>query len=332
MFHKKIALALTFVLALAVYSTEAMAAGPIIFKIATTEADDSPVTKAFLEFEKYVEEKTNGKVDVQHFGNGVLGGEREIIEGIALGTIQMGFPAASVLSMYDDKFNLLELPFVYDSYDVAYKAWDGEIGEIYSKWMEELGFQNLGLVAFSARGFSTNVRPVRVPADLKGIKVRVIESQLYIDLFKAFGANPTPMSDPEIYTALQQGTIQATEKGPMQVYTAKFYELCKYYTWLKHIIMPDPIMVKKSYMEKLPEDICKVILDASAIACERLRKDMYDDEFNSLEAMRKAGVEVIEELTPEETAQFRALLKPIYDKYRKIVGDEIMDKLFSYNK
>ncbi|MDL2226160.1 TRAP transporter substrate-binding protein [Deltaproteobacteria bacterium OttesenSCG-928-M10] len=324
------ALALALTLILTVSGVPAQAA-PIVFKIATVESDETSTTKALLEFEKFVEEKTGGQVDVQYFANGVLGGEREIVEGVALGTIQLAFPAASVLSMYDDKFNLFELPFIYNSFDVAYAVWDGEIGDTYTKWMEDQGFTNLGCVAYSARGFSNNVRPVRTPADMKGLKIRVIESQLYIELFKAFGANPTPMSETEIYTGLQQGTIQGLDQGPMQVYMMKYYEQIKYYTWLKHVIMPVPFIANKAYIEGLPEDIRAVILEGLTIAKDKLRKQLYEDEITSLEDLRKAGIEVIPELTPEETAQFRTLLEPIYANYRKIVGDEMFDKMLSYN-
>ena len=330
MIRKSIVLACAFMLALVAAGPAAMAA-PIIFKVATAEADGTSTSIAFREFEKFVEEKTNGQVDVQYYPANVLGGEREIVEGVALGTIQLCFPASSVLSMYGDKFNLLELPFVYDGYDAAYAAWEGETGRAYSQWMEDQGFLNLGLVGYTAHGFANTVRPVRTPADMKGIKVRVIESQMYIDLFKAFGSNPTAMNAAEIYMALQQGTIQAIEQGPMQVYMEKYYERLPHYTWLQHIIMPAPFIVQKSYFEKLPEDARAAILEGIEIMKAKLKKQLYDDEVNSLEDMRKAGVEVIAELTPEEIARFRALSVPIHDQYRKIVGDEVFDKMLSYS-
>lgn len=323
-----LALALTMILMVSGASAQA---APIVFKIATVETDETSTSQAFRDFKKFVEEKTDGRVEVQYFANGVLGGEREIIEGVSLGTIQLAFPAASVLSMYGDKFNIFELPFIYNSFDVAYAVWDGEVGDLYSKWMEEQGLLNLGYVAYTARGFANNVRAVRTPEDMKGLKIRVIESQLYIDLFKAFGANPTPMSETEIYTGLQQGTIQGLDQGPFQVYQMKYYEQIKYYTWLKHVIMPVPFIANKKYIEGLPEDIRAVVLEGLAIAKETLRKQLYEDEQTSLESLKKAGIEVIPQLTAEETARFRALLEPIYANYRKIVGDELFDKMLSYN-
>ncbi|MDL2226161.1 TRAP transporter substrate-binding protein [Deltaproteobacteria bacterium OttesenSCG-928-M10] len=331
MFKKSMTLVFAFLMVFSLSATGAMAAD-IIFKVATVEADETPTSKAIRDFKKFVEEKTNGKVEVQYFNNGVLGGERESIEGVALGTIQLCLPASSVLSMYGDKFNLFELPFLYDSFDVAYKIWDGEIGDIYSKWIEEQGLVNLGYVAYTARGFGNSAKPVRVPADMKGLKVRVVESKLYIDLFKAFGANPTPIPVPEVYTALQQGTVNAVEQGPMETYSNKFHEQIKYYTWLKHIVMPVPIMANKSYMEKLPADVKAVILEGVKDMEVKLRDQLYKEEVKNLEDMRQAGVETIAELTPEEVAQFRALIGPIYDEYRKIVGDEMFDKMLSYNK
>lgn len=331
MFKKSITLFFAFLMVFSLSASGAVAAD-IIFKVATVEADSTPTSQAIREFKEFVEKKTNGKVEVQYFNNGVLGGERESIEGVALGTIQLCLPGSSVLSMYGDKFNLFELPFIYDSFDVAYKVWDGEVGKIYDKWIEEQGLVNLGWTAYTARGFGNREHAVRVPADMKGLKVRVVESKLYIDTFRAFGANPTPIPVPEVYTALQQGTVNAVEQGPMETYSNKFFEQIKYYTWLKHIIMPVPIMANKSYMEKLPPDVKAVIIEGVNDVKMKMRDQLYKEEVKNLEDMRQAGVEIIAELTPEETAQFRALLDPIYAEYRKIVGDELFDKMLSYNK
>lgn len=195
------------------------------FIVAHVDPEDGPLHQNLLEFEKYVEEKTGGRMDVQVFGNGLLGGDREILEAINLGTVQMGNMASSNLTAYGDKFGIYELPFLFNSFEAATAAYDGELGKIYNEWLAENGFVCYGVFTYGWRALSNKVREVWTPDDLAGIKVRVMEVPMYIDAFTLLGANPTPMSWNEIYTGLQQGTIEAQDNSPEQTYLAKFFEV-----------------------------------------------------------------------------------------------------------
>lgn len=312
-------------------SDSSSGAAEYTFIIAHTDPEDGPLHKNLLEFEKYVEEKTNGRMDVQVFGNGLLGGDREILEAINLGTVQMGNMASSNLTAYGDKFSLYELPFLFSSFEAATSAYDGELGEVYNSWLAENGFVCYSVFTYGWRALSNSVREVWTPDDLKGIKIRVMEVPMYIDAFTLLGANPTPMSWNEIYTGLQQGTIEAQDNSPEQTYLAKFYEVQPYYTTLNHTLSNGLAICKKDYMDSLPEDIRQVIIDGMDICCAAQREASVVLEQEYLQKMRDAGVTVCE-LSDEQRALFKEKVAPMYEQYRDIVGDEVMDLALSYSK
>lgn len=300
------------------------------FIIAHVDPEDGPLNQNLLEFEKYVEEKTNGRMDVQVFANGLLGGDREILEAINLGTVQMGNMASSNLTAYGDKFGLYELPFLFNSFEAAVAAYDGELGEIYNEWLAEEDFYCYGVFTYGFRALSNKVREVWTPDDMQGIKIRVMEVPMYIKAFSLLGANPTPMSWNEIYTGLQQGTIEAQDNSPEQTYLAKFYEVQPYYTTLNHTLSNGLAICKKSYIDSLPEDIRQVLTDGMKICCDAQRQASVELEQEYLQMMRDEGVTVCE-LTVEQRALFQEKVMPLYDEYREIVGDEVMDLALSYS-
>lgn len=301
------------------------------FIVAHVDPEDGPLNQNLLEFEKYVEEKTNGRVDVQVFANGLLGGDREILEAINLGTVQMGNMASSNLTAYGDKFGLYELPFLFGSFEAATAAYDGELGQIYNDWLAENDFACLGVFTYGFRALSNKVREVWTPADMAGIKIRVMEVPMYIDAFKLLGANPTPMSWNEIYTGLQQGTIEAQDNSPEQTWLAKFYEVQPYYTTLNHTLSNGLAICKKSYMDNLPEDIRQIIIDGMKICCENQRQASVINEQEYLQKMKDAGI-VVCELSDEQRQAFKDLVTPLYDQYREICGSDVIDLALSYSK
>lgn len=301
------------------------------FIVAHVDPEDGPLHQNLLDFEKYVEEHTGGRMDVQVFGNGLLGGDREILEAINLGTVQMGNMASSNLTAYGDRFGIYELPFLFNSFEAATAAYDGELGEIYNEWLAENGFVCCGVFTYGWRALSNKVREVWTPDDLAGIKIRVMEVPMYIDAFTLLGANPTPMSWNEIYTGLQQGTIEAQDNSPEQTYLAKFFEVQPYYTTLNHTLSNGLAICQKSYMDNLPEDIRQVIVDGMEICRDAQREASVVLEQEYLDKMRDAGVTVCE-LSDEQRALFKEKVAPLYDQYRAIVGDKAMDVALSYSK
>lgn len=301
------------------------------FVVAHADPEDGPLNQHLLEFEKYVEEKTDGRMDVQIFANGLLGGDREVLEAINLGSVQMGNMASSNLTAYGAKFGIYELPFLFNSFEAATAAYDGKLGEIYNGWLAENDFACYGVFTYGWRALSNSVREVYTPDDLKGIKVRVMEVPMYVDAFTMLGANPTPMSWNEIYTGLQQGTIEAQDNSAEQTYLAKFYEVQKYYTTLNHTLSNGLAVCKKSYMDSLPEDIRQAVIDGMASCCEAQRADSVKLEQGYLDKMASEGVTICY-LSDEQRDAFKEKVAPLYDQYRDIVGSDVMDLALSYSK
>ena len=300
------------------------------FIIAHADPEDGPLHQNLLDFEAYVEENTDGRMDVQVFGNGLLGGDREVLESINLGTIQMGNMASSNLTAYGEQFGLYELPFLFGSFEAATAAYDGELGEIYDGWLEENGFTCLGVFTYGWRGLSNGVREIWTPEDLSGLKIRVMEVPMYVEAFTLLGANPTPMNWNEIYTGLQQGTIEGQDNSPEQTWLAKFYEVQPYYTTLNHTLSNGLAVCKKDYIDSLPDDIRQVVIDGMELCCDAQRQSSVELEQDYLQKMRDAGITVCD-LSDEQRAAFKEKVAPLYDEYREIVGDEVMDLALSYS-
>lgn len=303
----------------------------IVFTIAHVDAETAPSHQMLLEVEKYVEEETNGRVDIQIFPNGTMGGDREVLESIQLGNIQMTNVAGSTLSSYDEKYSIFEVPFLFEDFDALCRAYDGELGEIYNEWLAEDNFECLGILTYGWKGVSNSVRPIRTPDDMKGIKIRVMEVPMFVDTFKALGANPTPMSWNDVYTGLQQGTIQGQDNSPEITYTSNFYEQQKYYTTTNHVQTNGMLLVQKSYFDSLPEDIQSVIREGFDRVIDSQRQRSVEDQDMYLQKMADEGIEVIE-LTDEERAAFVEKVADVHESVRELVGDEVFEVAMACNE
>jgi tripartite ATP-independent transporter DctP family solute receptor len=303
----------------------------IVLKVAHVEAEDRSTHQATLEFEKYVEEQSEGRVDVQIFPNGQMGGDEQMTEAVALGTLHMTMPATAALTMYDTKFGIGDMPFLFKNEQAAFNAMDGELGAK----MDELlpaELYNFGYNFNGVRNISNNVRPINEPADLIGIKMRVMQSPVYIDLFETLGANPTPISFGEVYTALQQGTVDGQENAASLTYASKFHEVQKYYSLTGHTYSFLPVLINKKFYQGLPEDIQKILADgARQYLIEYQRELELRDNDKFIQLIKDSGTEV-NEITPENHQKFVEALKPMYEKYQQEFGQELFDIVAQYNQ
>jgi len=275
-------------------------------------------------FKKDIETKSNGRITVELYPNGQLGGDRELIESVQLGTLEMAIPASSVFAGFDKRFQVLDLPFLFKSKEVAFAALDGELGKKLDEILPKHGMINLGYAENGFRHITNNRKPIHTPDDLKGLKLRTMENPLDIAFFKLLGANPTPMNFGELYTALQQGTVDGQENPIALVYTSKFYEVQKYYSLTGHVFSPIMLVANKSFIDKLPEDLREIVMEAGRKFCVEQRKlaDVQEKEY--LEALKATGMQ-INELTPEEKAAFVEATLPAYDMFRDEIGDDLID-------
>ncbi|MBE3093092.1 MAG: DctP family TRAP transporter solute-binding subunit [Chloroflexi bacterium] len=282
-------------------------------------------------FKPYVEKESGGRIKVELYPNGQLGGDRESFEAVQVGTREMHIGATAVLSGFLSEVQVFDLPYLFKSKEVAYKALDGELGTIINNKLLDLGLKNLGYMENGYRHISNNKGPITKPSDLKGLKIRTMENPVHMAIFKAFGANPTPMNFGELYTALQQGTVDAQENPIPLVYTSKFYEVQKYYTLDGHVYASASMVINKDFFNNLPEDLQEIIVTGAkkAIDFQRELADKQDEEM--LKLLKEKGM-VINELTSEQKQGFIDASIVVYDQFKDIIGENLIEMAKKANK
>ncbi len=279
-------------------------------------------------FKKEVEEKSGGRIKVELYPNGQLGGDRQTIEALNLGTLEMCVPGGTVLSGFVEDFMVLDLPFLFKTKEDAFKIFDGEVGDSLNAKLEEIGIVNLGYGENGYRHVTNNSKPIMTPADLSGVKIRTMENPIHMASFKAFGANPTPISFNELFTALQQKTVDAQENPVAIIYTAKLYEVQKYLSLTGHVYTNCPYLISKSFLDSLPEDLQKIVRDAATNTVVEQRKMTNQQEQDLISKLKDNGME-INELTPEQKEEFVKAAESVYEDFISENGSELLDKIRS---
>ena len=319
---KLIAIAVSFMV---MNAGAAFAAPEYVIKVGSivseTHADMLAMNKVF---KPQVEKLSNGRIKVELYPNAQLGGDRELCEGVQMGTIQMVVSSTSALAGFDKRIQVLDLPYLFTTRKAAFDAVDGELGKKLNSYLEKKGFLVLGYQENGMRHVTNSKRPIKSPADLKGLKIRTMENPMHIAFFKELGANPTPMSWGELYTALQQGTVDAEENPYAMIVDGKFYEVQKYVSETGHVFSVTMLIANKKFMDKLPADLRGIIVKASHDFAAEQRKTIAGMENGFKNECIKAGMQA-NELTPEQKKPFVDATKKVYSQFEKDLGKEIMD-------
>lgn len=297
-----------------------------VLKLGHVANTNQPYHEAAVKFAELVKERTNGAVEIQIYPNSQLGGQRDLLEGLQLGTVDIVLTSTAVLSNFIPKCQVIDLPFIFRDREHVYKVVDGPLAEKIYEGAESQGMKVISTWENGFRHITNNVRPIRKPDDIKGIKIRVMENPMYIDMFKALGANPTPMAMGEVFTALQQKTVDAQENPIGQIYASRFYEVQKYLTLTGHTYSPEPLVFSLKTWNKLPKEYQDIIIKAAQEARDFNRQRAEEQNQKFLEEMKAKGLQVIE-LTPEEKAAFQEKMKSVWAKYENIVGKELIDAI-----
>jgi tripartite ATP-independent transporter DctP family solute receptor len=276
-------------------------------------------------FAKYVTEKTNGEIEVQVFPLGQLGGERSMTEQVQAGTLHMTAVTSGVLANFVPEIGIIELPFVYPNRETAYKVLDDkEVKERFAKFCEPKAFVFIGYTENEFRDMTNSKRPIKKPEDLKGLKLRVVESPIFIDTFKTLGANPTPLPFPEIYNALQQKVIDGQDNPLYTSILMKFTEVNKFATITNHILTECPVVVNKKFWDTLTAEQQKIFREAAEVQIKVNREGNAKGSADAVEKARAQKVDVYV-LTAQDRALFKTAVQPVYDKYRGVFGSEWYD-------
>jgi len=304
----------------------------VSLQVGHVEPEDRSTHQALLEFKKEVETESNGSITIEIHPNGALGGDVQLTESVAMGTLDMALPATSVLVTYSPEFGILDMPYLFSNTENAFAAMDGEVGERFNGMLEEVGIKNLGYSFNGLRSITNSVRPINEPADLKGMKVRVMESPVFIDFFETLGANATPMSFNELFTGLQQGTVEAQENPPSLIYSNKFYEVQKYLSLTEHVNNFLAFIMNKDLYDSLSAEQQGVITKAAENYVTLQREMELADTDKYVGLLNTEGGLEVNEVSVENKQKLRDALEPMYEKYRGEFGQELFDLCEQYNK
>ena len=298
-----------------------------VYKIIIADEDNEERTtnQCALKFKERVEKESNGRLSVELHCNGELGGDQETFEGMQLGTIQMVMCGAAALGNYDARFGMLDFPFLFDDYEEMTAAVTGELGELYDSVAQEYGFKVLGWMYDGARSISNNTKPINTLEDVKGLKMRVMQNDMYISMFKAWGTNPTPMSATEIYTALSQGVIDGQDNPPALGYSQKYYEVQKYYSWTRHTFQNCLVLTSTKWLDSLPDDLRKIVEDAALDMAAEQRVMERENESKMEKAIDDSDSCTTNEVADRES--FKKASAPVYEEMREKMGSDFVDQV-----
>ena len=278
-------------------------------------------------FAREIEKRTSGRYKVQNFYSGALGAERESIEALQVGTLDLTMTSTGPVPNFVPEVAILDIPFLFRDYAHARAVLDGPIGQ---DMLQKFPAKGIVALAWGENGFrhmTNSKRPVNVPDDLKGLKMRTMENPVHIQAYKAFGIIPTPMAFTEVFTALQQGTVDGQENPLSVISAAKFEQVQKYMTLTGHVYSPALILMSKAQWDKLSAADKQAFADAAKEAVKANRARIDDDERKAVADLRAKGMAVVE--NPDKS-KFQATLAPTFVEFGKKFGQDNIDKIRNY--
>ncbi|MGD8399636.1 MAG: DctP family TRAP transporter solute-binding subunit [Bacillota bacterium] len=304
--------------------------GKIVIKIGHVVQDGTPLDSGLDKLAKLLKKRSGGVIRAEVYPNSTLGGNRELLEQLQLGTLEMCAPSVAALGGFTKNTALLDLPYLFKNNKAAQQVLDGEIGRTIFAGLEDSGFVGMGWLTTGWRHVTAN-KAIRTPAGMKGLKIRVMENNMHIDHFKALGASPTPMAFSEVFTALQQGAIDCQENPFYNIKGNRFNEVQKYIIMTGHIYDTAPLLASKNFWDRLPKKYQNMIMKAMVEVLKYERRLSIEDEEKTANEFRKNGKNVVIKLTDKERAAFRKAAQPVYDKYAKSIGTNLIAKVNAIN-
>lgn len=315
--------ALMFVLALGI-SGAAQAAGEIIIKFSHVVAPDTPKGQAAERFKQVAEKLTKGKVKVEIYPNSQLYKDREEIEALQSGAVQMLAPSLSKFGpMGAPEFQLFDLPYLFPNQETLHRVMDGEVGK---KLFAKLDTKGVTGLTFWDNGFKqmSSNKPMHSVSDLNGLKMRIQSSKVLSAQMKALGANPQVMAFSEVYTALQQGVVDGTENPVSNFYTQKMHEVQKHMTISNHGYLGYAVIVNKAFWDGLPVDVRTALNQAMKEATSYEREVAQKDNDDALARVIAAKTTTVYQLTPAERAEWQKVLLPLQKEFESVVGADLI--------
>ena len=305
----------------------ASAAGAAELKLGYSLAPTSHYGVGASAMAEELAKRTNGKWTIKQFPANALGGEREMVEGAQIGTVDIVVTSTGPVGNFVPDTLLTDIPFLFKDYKHAHAVLDGPIGQRILDQFPKHGLIGLAWGENGFRNLTNSKRPIRTPEDAKGLKVRTMENQVHMTAFRTIGVLPTPMAFPELFTALQQGTVDGQENPIGVILSAKFPQVQKYMTLTQHVYSPALIILSPSVWNQLNDQEKQAFKEAAKVGAQAMRKKAFDDAENGVAELKKQGMEVVTEL---DRKAFEDALKPAFAEYAKRFGQEKIDEIRNY--
>lgn len=285
----------------------------------TNDSEISHYQQYALKFKELVESRTNGDIEVVIHANGTLGGERELTEGVQLGTIDGAIVSSAPLGNFSTLIPVIEFPFLFEDSDHVFEVLNGEIGNEINEDILKSGIKVISWLEVGFGYYSNNVRPIKSPDDLKGVALRTVENTIKIEMEKLFGAEPTPMAFTEVFTALQQGVVDGQSNPLSTIVPNKFHEVQKYISETQHYYQTSLFLMNPELFNSFSEEYQQIILDSAREAQEFEREFVNEMNSEFLKIAEEYGVEVNYKDTVDVEA-FKAAVEPLYEQYEDKFG------------
>lgn len=295
----------------------------------TSDGPQDPYATGARAFKEEAEKLSNNRLDVQLFPNRALGDERPLLDGLRLGTVDMGVITNAVIAQIEPAFQINDMPFLFPDEATAQRGLDGAMGRSLAERLERRGIVSLGYMEGGFRQMINNVRPIVHPADVRGVKFRVLQSPIFIGMYNALGGTAVPMAWGETFTAVQQGTIDGLEI-PLAVIDANRYnEVTKYLSLTNHIYSMNALLIGKRNLDRLPADLRDIVRAAGTAATAKQRAASIANAALIVEALRGKGMTVN---TVPNPAEFRQAVLPMYESFRGAIGADIVQQALSASR
>jgi C4-dicarboxylate-binding protein DctP len=306
-------------------------AEPIKIRFSHVVAPNTPKGQAADMFAKMANERLAGKVEVQVFPNSQLYTDDKVLDALSTGSVEMAAPSTAKFTSWVPELQLFDLPFLFKNSNVLYQTMDGPVGD---KMFKLLDRKNMLGLAFWDNGFkqlSDNDHEIKTPADLAGLKYRIMSSKVLEAQFKIVGANPLVMPFAEVYSALEQGVIDGQENTWSNIYSKKFYEVQKYITETNHGYLGYLVVTNAQFWNHLPPDIRTELESILKEVTAWIRVNALKINLEQKQLIIDSGVSKVTELTDDERKAFMDAFKPVHDEFRDVVGGDLIDAVYELN-
>lgn len=289
-------------------------------------AEDSPYHMALTEWAEEVKEATDGRIQITVFANSTLGNERDMVEAVQMGALDITLPNSAVLTNFTDSLEIFDLPFLLADEEEAYAVIDSPIGDGMLSRLQDIGIVGLSMWENGFRYIANNKHEIRTPEDMVGIKIRTMENAVHMQAFNTWGAQATTMAFGEVYTALQQGTVDALENPLTPIFQNRMQEVAPYITMTGHFYCPAPLIMAKATWEKISEEDQEILLELADKYKDIERRYCKETDGEYKQTMIEEGVTFVE-AEELDKQQWRDAAQPVYDQYINEKGSELLDEI-----